>query len=538
MRNMTRVLLFAVIGLFAGLAQTQPVVTNTFEATQGPWNVFLGTSKLPGDHATFEACTLAANARAIAPGTTQRYGCRNNSPVVVTATVTCAPAPAASSTTTSQACPAGTTGGPLVTTVTDTYTVGLPEECPVVRTRTSSTSGVCTPVVVEPPPAGDTLYFSPTGDNAAPGTQAAPKRDLTGLIASLDSAGTNALNRLPAGSRLLFQRGGVWSWSLVELHNLRVTPENPLVIDAYGEGASPVFRTASGTAFQVGGRWGNTSNDGGYTIRNIQLDGMGTAQRGFWLVQNMRGLTLDNVDIRGFRFGIESSPGAPHNVTGLTIRNSRINDNTSMGILGSYSDSLIENSTFTGNNNVSGSTGNHAIYFSHGDRVTIRNNNFTGNSVVNGSCIGGNVTVHGVVDGLLIEGNTIRQERSAISCYGFAITAGYTTGESFRNVVVRGNTIINVGMTSIAANASPGILIEGNRVINTQDQGQYGIWIPANGGADAGDAAEDSPTVRNNTVCFARSQGSVGVSVNAPGAVVTGNVVRLGADSTTGACAQ
>ena len=366
------------------------------------------------------------------------------------------------------------------------------------------------------------------GSNANPGTQAAPKQNLTGI----------SVNSLPAGSRLLFARGGAWANVVISLENLNATPDAPLVFDAFGSGASPLFRTASANTFQVGGRWGNTSNDGGYAIRNIRLDGMGTADRGLWLVQNVRGITLENVDIENYRFGIESSAGTPHRVTGLTIRNSRINNNRSMGILGSYSDSLIENSTFEGNNNVTGSTGNHAIYFSHGDRVTIRNNNFTGNSVVNGSCIGGNVTVHGVVDGLLIEGNTIRQVRSAISCYGFAITAGYTTAESFRNVIVRGNTIVNVGMTSIAANASPGIVVESNKIINTQAAGQYGIWIPANGGADAGDAAEANPIVRNNTICFAQAQGSVGVSANVQGAQLTNNTVITGAAASTGVCAQ
>ena len=381
------------------------------------------------------------------------------------------------------------------------------------------------PPPVPPAPTGTVLHFSATGNDANPGTQALPKRN----PASVD------VNSLPGGSHLLLQRGGAWADFSMNLENLNATPTNPLVIDAYGTGAAPVLRTATGQAFRVGGRWGNTTNDGGYTIRNVVLDGMGTAERGLWFVQNVRGVTLDNVTIQNFRFGIESSLGVPHGVTGLTIRNSNISNNRSMGILGSYSDAVIEGSTFEGNNNITGSTGNHAIYFSHGNRVTIRNNTFTGNSVVNGSCIGGNVTVHGVVDGLLIEGNTIRQVRSAISCYGFAITAGYTTAESFRNVVVRGNTVINVGMTSIAANAAPGILVENNRVINTQAAGQYGIWIPANGGADAGDAAEGGAIVRNNTICFAQAQGSVGVS--APGAQASGNVIRFGADATTGACA-
>ncbi len=363
------------------------------------------------------------------------------------------------------------------------------------------------------------------GSDANPGTQSAPKQTLAGID----------VNTLGAGSRLLFARGGAWSNFTLSLESVHATPANPLVIDAYGSGVAPLFRTASYNTFNVGGRWGNTTNDGGYTIRNVRLDGMGTAERGLWFVQNVRGITLENVDIENYRFGIESSQGAPHGVTGLTIRNSRINNNRSMGVLGSYSDSLIENSSFQGNN-FTGSSFNHAIYFSHGNNVTIRNNMFTANSVVNGVCLGGNVTAHGVIDGLLIEGNTIRQTAAAVSCYGFSITNGYDTAEVFRNVVIRGNTIINVGMTSIAANAAPGILVENNRVINTQATSQYGIWVPANGGASSTDAADRDAIVRNNTICFVQTQGSVAVSANVPGAQVSNNTVITGASALTGVC--
>ncbi|MBT9526415.1 MAG: hypothetical protein IV105_14245, partial [Rhizobacter sp.] len=117
------------------------------------------------------------------------------------------------------------------------------------------------------------------GNNANPGTQSAPKQTLAGI--NVDTLGV--------GSRLLFARGGAWSNFTLSLENPHATPANPLVIDAYGSGASPLFRTASANTFQLGGRWGNTSNDGGYTIRNVRLDGMGTADRGLWLVQNVRG---------------------------------------------------------------------------------------------------------------------------------------------------------------------------------------------------------------------------------------------------------
>lgn len=408
----------------------------------------------------------------------------------------------------------------------------------------------------EPAPTGPALYFSDCqagaaagcvpGDNANPGTLAAPKRDLAGLPSAPAGSNLTPVNALPAGTRLLFNRGGAWVSFTLSLENPNATLASPLVLDAYGTGADPVLRVSGGVGIQFGGRWGNTSNDGGYTVRNVRLVGPGaqvdTETRGMWFVQNVRGITLDNVSIEGFRWGIESSLGTPYGVSGLSIRNSRISNNRAMGILGSYSDAVIEGNTFEGNNNITGSSFNHAIYFSHGNRVAIRNNQFLRNSVVNGECLGGNVTAHGVIDGLLIEGNTITQDRAAGSCYGFAVTAGYSTSEEFRNVVVRGNTVINVGMAAIAANAAPGIVVEGNRIINTQATTQYGIWVPANGGADgptapAPDATDRDAIVRNNTVCFVQAQGSVPIVVTAPGSLVEGNAVRTGADASTGACA-
>ncbi len=365
------------------------------------------------------------------------------------------------------------------------------------------------------------------GDNSNLGTSvSAPRQNPSGLNVKM----------LPAGTRLLFARGGAWSNFALSLENSNATPTNPLVLDAYGSGAVPLFKTAGGNAIAIGGRWGNTSNDGGYTIRNLHLDGMGTAEWGIWLVQNVRNVTLDNVDVTGFKIGVHSSSGSPHGVTEVAVRNSRINRNRSMGMLGSFTDSVIENNSFEGNN-FSGSSFNHAIYLSGGSRNVIRKNTFTANSVVDGVCLGGNVTVHGVIDGLLIEGNTIRQKAAKVSCYGVAVTAGYDTAEEFRNVVIRGNTIVNVGMTAIAANSAPGILVENNKVINTQDTQQYSIWIPANGKASSKDAVDRDAIVRNNTVCLVHQRNSVAVSVNVPGAQVSNNTVLTGSAALAKACA-
>ena len=153
-------------------------------------------------------------------------------------------------------------------------------------------------------------------------------------------------------------------------------------------------------------------------------------------------------------------------------------------------------------------------------------------------CNGGNFTLHGQIDGLLIEGNTITQTAATGGCYGLSITNGYNTAEWFRNLTVRGNTITNVGFFAIVAHSAPNILIENNRVKNTQATYQIGIGTGA-GNSGGGDDVLTNGVIRNNTVCFTQpASGSLPVRVDVPTtAVETGTVYRTGADAATGVCA-
>lgn len=368
------------------------------------------------------------------------------------------------------------------------------------------------------------------GNNANAGTSPnAPKRDLAGF----------PFNTVPAGTQLLFARGGVWNHTMIRLENLNATPANPLVFDTYGSGAAPVWKTAANHAIEFGG-WQNTTNDGGYTIRNLKLDGLGTAEWGLWLRDNLRNVTVENVEITGFTIGIHSQSVAPHGVTRVAIRNSRITRNRTMGFLGSFNDSVIEGSTFEGNN-FAGSVFHHAIYMSGnaygGRNNVVRNNTFTRNSVVNGECTGGNVTFHGQMDGMLIEGNLIEQDSSTGGCYGFSITTGYDTAEWFRNFVVRNNTVVNLGNCSVCVNAAPGIVVENNKFIKAQATYHAGVSI--GGDVGAGDAADRDAIVRNNVACFpAAGAYQMAANVNSPGAQVSGNVVYTGAAALSGVCAR
>jgi hypothetical protein len=190
---------------------------------------------------------------------------------------------------------------------------------------------------------------------------------------------------------------------------------------------------------------------------------------------------------------------------------------------------LIEGNTFEANN-FTGSTFDHGTYIGGGHNITIRGNRYLRNSVVDGQCRGGNMTFHGQIDGLLIEGNTIEQDAAAPSCWLVAITQGYSTAEWFRNAVVRNNTLKNGGQ-GIVAQSAPGILVEGNVTINAN----INIGSGPNQGED-GDVGDSDAVVRENTIC-ARA-GTHGVAVNSPGAVITGNATRTGADASSGICAR
>lgn len=452
--------------------------------------------------------------------------------------------PAASAPTTETvACPSGTTG---TQTRTTTYTMGPPDAC--VQTATPGPLvGTCTPVVTPPPPPppANAMYFSDCqagaaagcvpGSNANPGTLAAPKQSLAGIN----------ISTLPGGTTLLFKRGGSWNHSQQRLYRPvdgsgnpvnrnPPTAAAPLVFDAYGEGAQPILRLASGNAFETN-VWTDapppaTPSVGHLTIRNLKFDGLNTAEWVFWFRGAVENVLLENNTFTGFRIALNSQ--SSHPVRNITIRNNLIERNRAMGILGHYNDTVIEGNTFRANN-FGGSNFDHASYIGGGRNIAVRNNVYDRNSTVNNTCTGGNMTFHGQIDGLLVEGNEIIQDASTSSCYGVSITRGYTTAEWFRNTVVRNNKVMNLG-TGIVAQSAPGIVVDGNIAINTNIN--IGSGPNPGTGGDAGDVGDENARVTNNVICRTATAGSV--TVNSLNSTVTGNVTRTGADATTGVCAR
>lgn len=377
---------------------------------------------------------------------------------------------------------------------------GTTTSCTVAMTQARSVSAAFSAVTA----TGPVLYFADCqagaqpgcvpGDNANAGTNPqAPKRTLAGIN----------IDNLPAGTQLLFARGGAWNDVGMVISNPNVTAEQPLVFASYatawGGNHRPWLRVSNMTQIFVFGWWQETRNDGGYTVRGLKLDGTPFPEgAGIFLGNNVHHVMLEDLEITGFRIGVQSVQNGTH-PTQYTLRNSHIHRNVAMGLLGDGQDIVIEGNLFEANN-FSGSAFNHAIYLGgHGRNGTIRNNRFLRNSVVNGSCLGGNVTVHGQWDGLLIENNSIEQDASAMSCYGFSINGGYDSAEWFRNLVLRNNRIINLGGCSICLTSVPGAVVENNLVVNSQGGFHAGIVIPDRT-PGVGDDADGNALIRNNTV--------------------------------------
>ncbi|HSW03975.1 InlB B-repeat-containing protein [Aquabacterium sp.] len=516
----------------AGSSWVQRSVTGSGQCT----NAFFGSDPAWG---VFKTCELlsggASTTSYLLTTTVSGSGVVSSSPTGINCGTACSASFAAGSSVTLTATPAAGqtfTGWGGACSGSASCTVSMT----AARTATATFAALST---------GTAYYFSDCqagaatgclpGSNANPGTQAAPKRNLDGINVST----------LPAGTSLLFARGGSWIVGWTRFENMNSSAAAPITVDAYGTGPAPLLTTSNNAIapFELGGDYFNTSNDGGYVFRNLRLHGSNNSAWGFWFNGNVRDVVIENVDITGFQIGIHSQARAPHGVHNVLIRNSSISRNGSMGMLGQFSDTVIEGNLFEGNNYIDGSGFNHATYLSGHDglsgyNVTLRNNRYIRNSVLNGVCQGGNMTFHGQMDGVLIEGNRIEQDAAAEGCWEMSITQGYGTAEWFRNFVVRNNKLINAGNTGMNAQSAPGIVVEGNVIINTQTTFQTGISVGHTEYA-SGDVPDGNAIVRNNTACYPTPHsGSTAVRVIAPNSQVSNNLMLTGAAATTGVCAR
>jgi hypothetical protein len=344
------------------------------------------------------------------------------------------------------------------------------------------------------------------GSNRNPGTQAAPKQNLAGVD----------FNTLPAGTRLLFARGGAWTHTLLRIANPNARADAPIVFDAYGSGPPPLITTPSGHAsFEFGINFFDTTSHQGYVFRNLALRGPGGTNEswGFWLKNNVSHVTVENVDISGYYIAVNCQSGGLNRF--VTLRNNHIHDNRGMGILGHMNDSLIEGNLFTSPT----TTGFvHQIYLSNGRGNTVRRNRLIYKTL----CPGGHITAHGLIDGLTVEDNFIQCPDATEGSWGISLEPyGVDSAQGFSRLIVRRNYLENVGNTAIVVRAAPGVVVEDNITRLTIDRYQTSVAI----GNPERPAHLDGPaTVRNNTH-YGHSGGFV---VHPAGSTVGGNTRRSG----------
>ena len=278
---------------------------------------------------------------------------------------------------------------------------------------------------------------------------------------------------------------------------------------------------------------GNADHEEGYMFAGLELEGEKT-DVGYFLYNDVDNVTICDSSIHDFGIGVQSAganapnPGADVINANLLLTDSYIANNGDQGFLGGELNATIQNTQFT-NNGFNRVTFNHNIYIAtddgNGKNITVRNNDLYQSAVISGKCQGTSLVVHGLIDGMLIQGNKVHEDigAAADNCWGIAVVPGYAVPESFKNIVIRGNTVTNVGNESIGVSSCQTCTIEDNVVVNQQGFNDTAIAAPG-GSEDSGDATIDHITIRNNSINIDLGVG-VGIIQEGSGHVVANNAV-------------
>jgi hypothetical protein len=324
---------------------------------------------------------------------------------------------------------------------------------------------------------------------------------------------------LATGDEIRFCRGGAFDLGSGSGRwvTANCTAAQPCIVADYtppwasGDENRPILsRPTDDYAFDLS-NGGSALAEGGYTFRNLDLRCPGCTSGGwaFFLYNDVNDVLIDNISMDGFAIGVHLAGSNPCSSSDaqcngqndrITIHNVAITNSDTQGILGGANELLIENSYFENNGN--GTILDHNIYISHGDGIAIRNNELYHSSLDgSGSCGGTSLVGHGVMSNLLIEGNWVHEDvgKANQTCWGISITTGYSTGERFNNVTIRGNRVENVGNVAIGAAACISCTLENNVIVQQQGFGVTAIAVP-DVAPGAGDATSAKVTVRNNSI--------------------------------------
>lgn len=287
-------------------------------------------------------------------------------------------------------------------------------------------------------------------------------------------------------------------------------------------------------AFEDGG---DPEHEEGYVLLDLNLQGSGQGWAVF-VYNDADDITMCGLVLNNFSIGVHvggSNPVGGGTSDGrnarIVLRGSRVTNNEGQGWLGACNGCAVEGSHFE-NNGFGAAVFNHNIYFSGSDTGASVGMRAVGNDLyrsafIAGTCQGVSLVVHGEHDGLVIEGNTVHEDVGAAGggCWGIAMDTGYAEAEGFRNVTIRGNTVVNVGNVGIGLDACDHCVIENNVIVQQQSFGSTAIAIPDRD-RDPMDLAMTNVTVRNNSI-YSTADG-VGIRLEGEGAehVVVSNAIH------------
>ncbi|MDH5675439.1 MAG: right-handed parallel beta-helix repeat-containing protein [Myxococcales bacterium] len=347
-------------------------------------------------------------------------------------------------------------------------------------------------------------------------------------------------NSMNAGDIVALCRGGAFDMEPSDLFNEKCRADKRCVLRDYGPPwggrARPevmAMREGDLFAFEDGG---DADHDEGYLVIGLALRGSGSG-RGFRFYNDVDDVTVCDVVVDSFRVGVyagdSNAPvdGSDGKNSRITLRASTIINNSEQGWLGGCDGCSLEYNYFE-NNGFAEPNFLHNLYLGSGVDQRVVGNELYRNALIDGTCQAVSLVVHGTVDGLLIEDNLVREDSGTAEngCWGISVDTGYDRPESFKNVTIRRNIVINLGRVGIGTNACQDCLIENNVIVNDHLPGVH-IFAPVRERAEE-DAVMMNVTVRNNSLYVADQQGT-GISLGGEGSghvAVSNSIVYAGGD--------
>jgi parallel beta-helix repeat protein len=441
---------------------------------------------------------------------------------------------------------------------------------PAHATDFQSASAACD---TEPFPTSGTIYYACDCQTGADPNCAAGNDSNNGTSPSTpwQSYGKviSTFASLPAGGTVAMCRGGAWSAGTTDTRvvNHNSSAAKPVTLRDYVPPTSvghakPRINLGGGTCLVFSEPM--PSHDEGYRVLNLDCEGTATSgEQGIFLGNDVSdvfacNMTFNNMDL-GVNIGGTSptpancyDPGPPivdncNFQARITIQGSTFTKIMSLGFFGSAhelgmlynsfdhcgSDNEFDHSLYFGAMTPENSPGSPSI-------IPVRNERFIGNLIVDsgvaGKCDGAQVVVHGMRDGMVIQGNLFSVPTNPLTgnCYGLAVdTGGYKVEERFTNVTVDGNTIANFANNGITLANCQNCTVRNNLVMKedaTTGGNCFFIGSPLDNPYQDG---ETHTTVENNTCYLPIPTNSTGIVLAGQGAqnIIANNAIFF--DNTT-----